>query len=86
MPTISVRASAPKRRPDWYVCVISDVGETHELHGKTWCGRPRGPEFYFQSVDHAAIYGRTMGRLVVCPECLIKIVAGLANGHKVVEP
>ncbi len=67
-------------RPDWIACVVSDVGEGHELHERTWCGRPRAG-FVFTSVDHAALNGQAGGRLVVCDECLDAIVRALRNGH-----
>lgn len=60
-------------------CVVSEVGESHELHGKTWCGKkPAG--FTFTSVDHAALNGRAEGRLVACPECVAQIKKALDNG------
>lgn len=68
-------------RPDWVVCVASDVGPHHPLARKTWCGLPR-VGFQFQGADHAALNGHAKQRLVACPACVEAIVAGLRNGHE----
>ena len=70
------------QRPEWVKCVLADVSEHHPSFGKTWCGQPRGLEFYFQNIDHAALNGQGKGRLVVCEECLAVIVKALSNGYK----
>lgn len=63
-------------RPDYVTC----IADTHaDNKGKTWCGEVVNG-FTFVDVDHAAMNGRSKGRLVVCPECRDAAIAGLREG------
>lgn len=63
-------------RPEWITCVKHDVGESHPLRNKTWCGE-RAVGFCFVSADHATYNKMNGGRLVICAECSTAIVKAL---------
>ena len=61
--------------------------EKHALTGvhgdnKTWCGLTRLPgEWVFTDATHAILNARNQGRLVLCRECALSIIAVLKAQH-----
>lgn len=68
-------ALAAGDRPEWIHCVGTGyAGET-----RPWCGSTNRP--FFVDATHAALNGRSAGRLVACHECVEAIIKALRNGH-----
>lgn len=66
-------------RPEHVKC----IADTHiDNKGKSWCGRNISMQFYFASIDHAAMNGRGGARLVACKGCTDAVMRGLSNGQE----
>lgn len=68
-------------RPDHVRCVQTGMYVNGTPEKVSWCGRDTHHEWTFVDAAHAALNGRSGGRLVACEDCLAAIVKALWAGH-----
>jgi len=63
-----------RERPEYIKC----VRQMHKDREKqSWCGRSLMQEWAFVDIDHAAYSQLNGDYLLICPECLAKIIESL---------
>ena len=69
-------------RPEYVRCALTGMLDQHDKpERKTWCGRTLGGfEWTFEDASHAAINGKSGGRLLLCEQCFDAINAALGAG------
>lgn len=74
------------RRPEWVKCALTGMfdGPDRQIQ-ETWCGRTAKKEglshlpFCFVDATHATLNAKNGGRLVLCQDCRMAIVAALTT-------
>jgi hypothetical protein len=70
-------------RPEWVKCALTGSllePPPDEADQRTWCGRtPEVAEWCFENANYAALNGAYGGRLVLCPNCCVRIVRALVR-------